>query len=473
MGGGFGDTGGGGGFGGGGGGVFRGAPKLDKSVLDKASDAFDSIDGFLRDKEVPAIIAFLLAGLGALVVLMGGVLFSLLLTLIQFFALPFATGVATALSDVRKEGSPELNLLITSVMGEFFGADFDFTKLPIGGGAAGLRQRATAVGAQIHTLLRDEFLPAGKTELEPGSYGAETFTGFVVDFGVNTAVVSLLGEMASLGIFDHFRDLGVEVANNMGLGRLHRAALRPLIDIVVATPMEWGLNKQFRPKLLGEGDVFALLAAGLVEPATAFEELARQGFSTEKMNVLAELRQKRIGVGDVDRMIRWGIMPTEAGIEYIRRMGYDLPNANLILLNQELIDADAREASFAADLVAQYVNGAFDTGALRGALDTLHLSERVKDLTVKIAASRRETPHRFLTLAQAQRALLEGVVDLDEFNGELEREGYSFDDRQILRVLTFLQIARAADAQAEKDARAAAKEAAAAKKASETPPPTT
>lgn len=473
MGGGFGDTGIGTGAGGGGGGGLIGAQKLDKSVLDKASDAFDSIQTFLNEKEVPGFISFLLAGLGALTVLLGGLLFALLMGLLRVFALPFAIGVVGVIGEIRTKPSPEMNVLITTVMGEMFGATFDPNSFPVIGAPNELRKRATVIGGQIHALLRDEFIPEGKTGLEPGTYGAQTFTGFVVDFGIQTAIVSLLGEVGSFGILDSFRELGFEVSQNLGLGRLHRAALRPLIDILVATPLEWALHKEFRPRLLGEGDVFALLAAGLVEPATAFEELARQGFSTEKMNVLAELRQKRLAVSEVDRMIRWGIMPFESGIEYVRHMGYDLPNANLVLLNQELIDADARESAFVADLMASYVNGAFDQGALRGALDTLHLSARVKDLIVITAASKRETPRRFLTLAQMQSALQEGVVDLDEFNGELIREGYSFDDRQILRVLTFLRIERADEAQREKDARAAAKAAAEAKKAGETLPPKT
>src|SRR5207245_5493694 len=95
--------------------------------------------------------------------------------------------------------------------------------------------------------------------------------------------ISLGGLMHPLEAISH---LGDELIQNSGIARLVRVALRPLAQTAVATPLQWKLNKQYRPKMLSAGEVIKGFHAGRIDEATMREVLTRDGLSDE---AIAEL----------------------------------------------------------------------------------------------------------------------------------------------------------------------------------------
>lgn len=119
-----------------------------------------------------------------------------------------------------------------------------------------------------------------------------------------------------------------------------------------------------------------------------------------------------------------------------------------------------------ADLLQKlFLDGVYDSDQLRAALDALPIKDDEKHLRQVLAATIVENPTKFLTLAEMQSALTQGVLEVSELDDFLVRERYSNDDQTILRLLSLLKTAKAEEAAAAASARAAAKaQAAAAKK---------
>jgi len=79
----------------------------------------------------------------------------------------------------------------------------------------------------------------------PGAKAAQTFAGYGVNFGVQNGILALIGSLVPETRLDEVREMGVEVAQNLGLGRLMRVALRPLVQTLIATPYTHELNTRY------------------------------------------------------------------------------------------------------------------------------------------------------------------------------------------------------------------------------------
>src|SRR5207244_1753262 len=111
------------------------------------------------------------------------------------------------------------------------------------------------IGGQIYNALQDELKP-GTGELTPASglAAAEKFLGFLTEFAVRQGNVAFISELIPIefNFLGGLREYGETLAKNLGLGRLSRRALQPLIQTLIADPLQWQLNTTYRPTLLNE-----------------------------------------------------------------------------------------------------------------------------------------------------------------------------------------------------------------------------
>lgn len=373
------------------------------------------------------------------------------------------------LANLRAKDNSALHTLIEDVMGEFFGADFSQGAKPFKSGGSVL-QRAQHIGDQVYGLLKSEFLAGQSGVLQPSEAGASTFLGFNVDFSIYTAVLDLIAELSSFDHADEIRELGANIARNLGLGRMARQVMMPLIKIAVQDPQTWALNKQFRPAVLPEPQIVQMLEGGFISAADAQEALARLGYTEDMMNQLLQVHQKRFGPTEVERLIRWGVWTFDQGAAYLAAQGYPLDLAKVYIQAVQLARMDNIENQLLQRVRTLFVDGFIDADTFNQHLSNLHLAPGELGLIQGVVQAEIAIPHRALSFAQLTTAFEDKLIDISEVEDELAREGHSPDDVAILRSLLLIKSGDAAAAAQAKAEAAAAKAAKAAAKGTPTPP---
>ena len=393
---------------------------------------------FLVDHHVPRWFAWLLSGVaGVAVGLFAYVIAAGFWTLTKIGE-PFAEFVIGTMSEARKQLDPGLPRLAADILGELTGADIKPGDFPTGQGFAGHLARVQSVGGQLHTLLESEFAPDGAIGPDQGALAAKAFTGFNINFGIGTAIMSLLGEIETLGKVQQFRELGVEVARNLGLGRLSRQALQPLIKTCIAEPYTWHLNAKYRPTRLSEERLTKALFRGAITEATYRSELSELGYSEARIDEV--LAQAYLLLGDRDLIqhtFRFGATTVTVGGQtspdlktLLMRRGYSSQDADrLIDVSRPILEKN--------EIGVLFANGKIDQPTALAYMGKLGYD----DATAQLALEAHSITHlhpRHLGLSILKKAFHDNVIDLLEFKAQLTAQGYSADDQNII-VLEVLQ----------------------------------
>ena len=163
---------------------------------------------------------------------------------------PILTTLFATLDQVRKATTSGTGAATAAILNEFLGTDFDSSTIAPAQGGDEVLARALSVGKAVLGRLEQEFSQGRGGSGTPGGDAAATFAGYGVNFGIQNAIVCLIASLFPWGHLDEIKELGVEVAQNLGLGRLMRVALRPLIQTLIATPYQQELNVKYSPNLL-------------------------------------------------------------------------------------------------------------------------------------------------------------------------------------------------------------------------------
>jgi hypothetical protein len=72
------------------------------------------------------------------------------------------------------------------------------------------------LGGALHDLLTREFTKGGLLPLRVAQPLRVVFSGYNINFAAQNAIISLFFDMASIHQAEQIRELGVEVAQNLG-----------------------------------------------------------------------------------------------------------------------------------------------------------------------------------------------------------------------------------------------------------------
>ncbi len=377
--------------------------------------------------------------------------------------------ILAALADLflagQGEGSRGFANLVAAVLGDLLGVEGVtgekiFTAFQTRGRISAMKE----VGSGFLDVLSKEMITTGNVSPEQGDAAVRSFLGFVLSFSVRQGniafLTSLIPEEFRFG--DGFREYGELMAKNLGLGRLTRLVLRPLVTTLAATPFQWKLNELYRPTQLKLADVVNPFSGAVMDAKLIWADLAREGYSDDKIQALLELHRKKLSEADLSTLFSAGHIDQATLQQRIQRLGYTLEDAQQRAEVDRLDKVKPYFEELRAAAVGAYANGHIQRDELKGIVDGLPLTTEVKTYIMLAADYKRRVPTKHLTVAQLEAAFSEGIIDLTEFTDHLTVQGYSDDDQSVLLLLTLLKLAKAADAAKAKAARSAA---AAAKKA--------
>ncbi len=455
-------------------------------AVSNADQAYKFVKALLCKFGVPHFIAqFVAAGVAAFVGVLSMVVGWIFAAVIQVLGVVTAT-VFKLISLFRKEGMQEFDSLTLESLSELLGVELDQAKLKAGSTPEIALENARAIGQQLHNRLFTEFTRFGKGTPGAGQAAAQAFTGYVTRFAMMNALTSLLADSLSLHHITQFRELGEEVATNLGLGRLHRRALTPLIDNAIVKPYDRELREQFRQDHLTDVQYVRAYQSGRMDLPTMTQELGWKGYPQSAIDELVKQLEQRLSDSEIETLLRYqsGNRPTLPTPTPAGKLGLaDLPplslqDAQQVLINQGLSPDLAKQRIIADGLkradsdVSAYVQaledlaylGFLDPDAAKSAIAALPLSP--EELHYKLAkfGTRLENPRKRLTKTEVFTAYENGVVDLDYFQRWMDGEGYGEEDQTVLLYELLIATKKFADKEAAAAAVAAKKKAKAAPK---------
>jgi hypothetical protein len=397
-----------------------------------AEDTFHSAYWAMRGWGMPRWLAWALGGAAGVAV---GIIAYVIAA--GFWALthivePFAEFVIGTIGQARKEIDPKLPTLGADILGELTGADVNPGNFPTGKGFSDHLARVTALGSQLHDVLEKELAPNGTVTPDQGAQAARAFTGFNINFGIGTAFISILGELESLGFIDSFRELGEDVAKNLGLGRLHRLAMTPLMQTLITRPYQEHLHTKYRGTRLNEAILMRAYFRGAVTEDTLRTEMGMLGYSDDRINeLITEARPLLAERQIIDHFFRFGDVTTSVG-------GQTTPDTKTLLTRRGFTEEDAQKLMDVSrpileknEIATLFVHGVLDHQTASAALAKVGYDPDTAELVLRAHSLHNQAARR-LGLAELKRAFHNSVIDLLELKAHLSAQGYSDDDIQII-----------------------------------------
>ena len=103
----------------------------------------------------------------------------------------------------------------------------------------------------------------------------------------------------------------------MGLGRLQRQALAPLVRNCIAQPYDLYLKRLLRPDRLSEAQLVQGLRAGKIEESVVRDELAQKGYRDQDIDILLDQLTSRLSPGELAVLIANGDVEETDALEHL------------------------------------------------------------------------------------------------------------------------------------------------------------
>lgn len=324
--------------------------------------------------------------------------------------------------------------LSAAILGDLTGVEVDAEALKQSAFGSGRLAAMQTFGADLYTLLEEEFKPTGGN-LEDGDAGpAERFIGFLMNFSVRQGNVEALCAMLpeEFRIGEGFRAYGELMAKNLGLGRLARRALQPLIQILVSDPLMYKLQEQYRPKRIGATPAIKKFFRDPTFETQLRKELGQEGYTDDRINDLIDDLRPLLSPADIfTAVFRTGQTVSDnfgLGDSFyetqLKRHGYTANDiATLVQANRPFLNK--------AEIGELFTNGIIDHDVASGFMAKLGYDNDTAELVLRAHSLQHQHP-KHLGLSELRKAFHNNVIDLLELKAQLSSQGYSDDDVQII-----------------------------------------
>jgi hypothetical protein len=374
-----------------------------------------------------------------------------------------ALKVGEVLHAVEEPFLPILAAFVAPILSGLFGAEFDAGEFH--------RRMAKGAGNRGAQSVVDGFMRAivGDTpaEIQPSDGGSRRIASAAVQASLETEFNALVPEVLShllpfeIGHWEDFTKLPEAVIRSLGVSRLVRRAIQPIVTVCCTTPATWHINKLHRPTLLGPSSLARQIARHPEQRDKWLEDLRRSGYTEDRIEALLNEQAKFRTAGDAFRLVRAGQWSDAGAIKHLLDQGFDEAGARDELLLEKLRTIESFERSMATAAVDAFVDGRIDEGTLGGFVTGTTISPQEKAQYVELAHARRLLAEKPLTPAEVERAVKAKILAYADYRAALRRDGRSEDAIDVLDLLLRDEIDKQKDAEQHRADQAAEKAAAA------------
>ena len=366
---------------------------------------------------------------------------------------------AKAIVNAEDIAEPAFRRLVNVALQDITGVDANISNS--GGGRGGRTGAARNIGAGILQALSgigNTAAPPGG-QLQPSTRAAEDYLTFVVQMGMEGWLTGLMGEMMTLGQVESLGDLDDTLANSLGLARTSRAVMRPFINTTVALPAQWQMNKLYRPELLSPSLAVKLFNRKIWTRAQLNEELARQGFTDDRMEALIQDAEKKPSLAQVLRAYDLEYVPIDDVRAFLEDDGYPARYVDFIVQLVEVEKIGKFHEDLADAAAAAYVAHRIPPARFNQLLAESGLPTRTAARIRELAELKRAVNKKPLNESDAEEAAKRSLISIPEYREILRAAGY--DEQAVMVKELLLQsdinsARQADDAKARREAAAAA-----------------
>jgi hypothetical protein len=324
--------------------------------------------------------------------------------------------------------------LAAAVVEDLTGVKVDAEQLKQSTFGSGRLAGMQTLGGDLYSLLEEELKPTSGDLEEGDTAPAEKFLGFLMNFCIRQGNVDAMCEAMpkELGFLSGFRGYGENMAKNLGLGRLARRALQPLMQILVADPLMYKLQEDYRPKRIGATPAIKkFFRTPDFEPQMR-KELGQEGYSDERIDdLITDLRPELSEKQLIEYLFRFGDVSTTVGGQQSLTIRQRLAQRGFSPEDAERQIQLQRPTLKESEIALLFVNGVMAHDLAIVYLNKLGYDDDTAQLALQ-AHSFQHTHARRLGLAELKKAFHDSVIDLLELKSHLTAQGYSDDDIQII-----------------------------------------
>src|SRR5262245_4225665 len=217
-------------------------------------------------------------------------------------AAPVGVAIARAIAEAEDIVAPALADMAATAVNDMFGTNVSASAFE-----GGIRRgnRKAAANALGDGLLKAVSGDGGA--LEPSDEAAARYVTVMANMALEGWYQKWFFEFTSsmipwlnVGNVETFGSLDEKVAEVMGLVRLTRRVMSPIIDTKIVTPLRWKVNKDHRPELLAPSEAIRQFVRGRWSREQLDEELSRQGWSAERIDALIASAAKHFTLDTLD-----------------------------------------------------------------------------------------------------------------------------------------------------------------------------
>jgi hypothetical protein len=362
---------------------------------------------------------------------------------------------------------PLFGELGSMIVGNMFEVDVDesaFTNIRDNGGRKAI---ARAVGDNLLAAFKGDQADVGPGELQPSTEGAAAYLGVMANLAIEGWVYDVLGGLIPIVHLERLGELNEMMASVLGLGRMSRAVLRPFVNTLIATPAQWAVNKQYRPKMLSVSEAIHVWRRGAIDEATVDEIAARDGLGDDALAALKATPWSPLSPADARLLQLAGVWQDAEVVDELRvSEGTD----DRIALARQLEDVKALhtfELKMVDAAANAYADRKIDEPTLTGLLSGTTLDSTTLARIHELASQRRLVNVLHLSRGDVEKAVKLKVLSVSDYSDWLIARGYAQNDALTLELMlqaelqslddaAHLKAAAAADRAAAKAARAQA-----------------
>jgi hypothetical protein len=270
-------------------------------------------------------------------------------------------------------------------------------------------------------------------QIQPGIDGAARYLSLMLTEEIEAWVRGVVSEMVTEiaprlsplgGGMETVSKLEDVISTMLGGPRLVRRVLQPFIQATAITPAQWHVNKQYRPELLSVADTVRQFLRGRWTAEQMQEELARQGWSADRIEALVNGQRKVFSVADVRQFVTREHWTQDQGRQHLQDQGYTEPEAMDALRLEGLKRFEQLEAEEARAIIGSYVAGDITRSEMQTFMSTAVQNATERNLFLELAELRAGLSRKFLSIADERRLAIAGIRVPADFRRALEREGY-------------------------------------------------
>lgn len=240
------------------------------------------------------------------------------------------------------------------------------------------------------------------------------FLGTQATFEAFGSAVSSLGEIATLGQVDNMGRMFSDAKWLLGTCFTSWQSTSPIVESFILKPLQRLINYTFRETDFTRSQWQDLYALGKIPPDRLGAELARQGYSDEKIGWLLDLAERQPSRSDVVGMWRKGILGETVVADELRKQGYGQVWIDRYLRYYRKEETNEEKGAYLGTLRKAFKEQLIGEGEFRDALKQQGRSDVAIDLEIAVLKLSWQVEEKTAAKSDIRSAYMEGIIGRPE-----------------------------------------------------------